>query len=107
MILNSHFIGQSLDWVHFCFATVAIGKEIQAEMIANGRPSPAKIRNAMSNPYTWNALKKIGLVFIGLAKPSGVKSFDFQLGKNRQQIIEKSANKALEILYKEITSYNI
>jgi len=42
--------------------TVMIGREIQAEMIANGRPSPAKIGNAMSNPYTWNALKKIGLV---------------------------------------------
>jgi len=42
--------------------TVSIGKEIQAEMIANGRPSPAKIRNAMSNPYTWNALKQIGMI---------------------------------------------
>ena len=31
-------------------------------MIANGRPSPAKLRNAMSNPYTWNALKKVGLI---------------------------------------------
>jgi len=39
-----------------------IGREIQAEMIANGRPSPAKLRNAMSNPYTWNALKQIGLI---------------------------------------------
>ena len=42
--------------------TVNIGREIQAEMIANGRPSPAKIRNAMSNPHTWNALKGIGLI---------------------------------------------
>jgi len=42
--------------------TVNIGREIQAEMIANGRPSPAKLRNAMSNPQTWNALKQIGLV---------------------------------------------
>jgi len=42
--------------------TVNIGKEIQAEMIANGRPSPAKLRNAMSNPHTWNALKQVGLV---------------------------------------------
>ena len=42
--------------------TVNIGREIQAEMIANGRPSPAKLKNAMSNPHTWNALKKIGLV---------------------------------------------
>ena len=42
--------------------TVAIGKEIQAEMIANGRPSPAKIGNAMSNPYTWSALKEVGMI---------------------------------------------
>jgi len=42
--------------------TVMIGREIQAEMIANGRPSPSKIGNAMSNPYTWNALKQIGLI---------------------------------------------
>jgi len=39
--------------------TVNIGREIQAEMIANGRPSAAKLRNAMSNPYTWNALKSV------------------------------------------------
>jgi hypothetical protein len=42
--------------------TVMIGKEIQAEIIANGRPSPAKIRNAMSNPYTFLALKQAGLI---------------------------------------------
>lgn len=42
--------------------TVMIGKEIQAEIIANGRPSPAKIRNAMSNPITFNALQKVGLI---------------------------------------------
>jgi hypothetical protein len=42
--------------------TVMIGKEIQAEIIANGRPSPAKIRNAMSNPTTFNALQKVGLI---------------------------------------------
>ena len=42
--------------------TVDMGKEIQSEMIANGRPSAARIRNAMSNPHTWNALKQIGLI---------------------------------------------
>ena len=42
--------------------TVMIGKEIQAEILANGRPSPAKIRNAMSNPFTWNALKAVGFI---------------------------------------------
>ena len=42
--------------------TVNIGREIQAEMIATGRPSAAKLRNAMSNPHTWNALKQVGLI---------------------------------------------
>lgn len=42
--------------------TVMIGKEIQAEIIANGRPSAAKIRNAMSNPYTFSALQQTGLI---------------------------------------------
>ena len=42
--------------------TVMIGRDIQAEIIANGRPSPTKLRNAMSNPHTWAALKQAGLV---------------------------------------------
>ncbi len=42
--------------------TAVIGKEIYAEIIANGRPSPARIRNAMSNPVTWTALQQVGLV---------------------------------------------
>jgi len=59
--------------------TVMIGKEIHAEIIANGRPSPAKLRNAMSNPYTWTALQQIGLipenaqVLIGGANPQKIE----------------------------------
>lgn len=42
--------------------TVWIAKEIQAEIIATGRPSPAKLRNAMSNPMSFDALKQVGLI---------------------------------------------
>jgi hypothetical protein len=42
--------------------TVMIGREIQAEIIVNGRPSPAKLLNAMSNPQTLEMLKQVGLV---------------------------------------------
>lgn len=42
--------------------TVMIGKEIQAEIVAMGRPSPAKLRNAMSNPHTFYALQQAGLI---------------------------------------------
>jgi len=42
--------------------TVWIGREIQSEIIANGRPSPAKLRNAMSNPYTFKQLQIAGII---------------------------------------------
>ena len=42
--------------------TVTIGRELQSEIIANGRPSPAKLLNAMSNPQTLEALMQLGLV---------------------------------------------
>jgi hypothetical protein len=42
--------------------TATIGKEIYAELLATGRPSPAKIRNAMSNPVTWTTLQTLGLI---------------------------------------------
>jgi len=42
--------------------TITVGREIQAEMLANGRPSPAKLLNAMSNPQTLEALKSIGFI---------------------------------------------
>ena len=69
--------------------TVDIGREIQAEMIANGRPSPAKLRNAMSNPHTWNALKQIGLI------PKATK------------ILEGNANPQLKIELKGVEDEDI
>ena len=42
--------------------TAVVGREIQAEIIANGRPSPAKLHNAMSNPFTFKALQDAGLI---------------------------------------------
>ena len=42
--------------------TAMIWKEIYAEILANGRPSPAKIRNAMSCPQTWASLQSIWLI---------------------------------------------
>jgi hypothetical protein len=42
--------------------TMLLAREMQAEIIATGRPSAAKIKNAMSNPITWSALKQIGII---------------------------------------------
>jgi len=42
--------------------THVVAREIQAEIIANGRPSPAKLHNAMSNPHTFKTLQSWGLI---------------------------------------------
>jgi hypothetical protein len=42
--------------------TVTVGREIQSEIISMGRPSPAKLLNAMSNPQTLQSLMQIGLI---------------------------------------------
>ena len=42
--------------------TVTVGREIQSEILAYGRPSPAKLLNAMSNPETVRMLTAVGLV---------------------------------------------
>lgn len=42
--------------------TMMLAREIQAEIICHGHPSPAKLHNAMSNPYTFAVLQKVGLI---------------------------------------------
>ena len=42
--------------------THVIGREIQAEIIVNGRPSPAKLHNAMNNPHTFKTLQSWGMI---------------------------------------------
>ena len=42
--------------------TVWIAREIHAELLATGHPSPAKLRNAMLYPGAFEALQKIGLI---------------------------------------------
>ena len=67
--------------------TVTIGREIQSEIIAMGRPSPAKLLNAMSNPETLQSLQMIGLV------PQGTvlleqKDIMLQLGNQTTNTVE-------------------
>ena len=59
--------------------TVWVAKEIHAEILANGRPSPAKIRNAMSSPQAWAALQEIGLVPKGTPILGNDNSSDIKL----------------------------
>jgi nicotinamide-nucleotide amidase len=44
----------------------------------------------------------VGTVFIGLASPEGVESFQYNMGNNRTRVIHKTVNQAFEILYKAL-----
>ncbi|AOW19261.1 competence/damage-inducible protein A [Urechidicola croceus] len=55
-----------------------------------------------AGPTTDNTDKTVGVVFIAIATPKGVFSEEFYFGKPRQKVIERSTNKALELLRKEI-----
>lgn len=46
--------------------------------------------------------QEVGSVFIGLATPVGVESFQFNMGNNRTSVIHKTVNQAFEILYREL-----
>lgn len=47
----------------------------------------------------------IGTVYIGIASPKGVSAQKFSMGNQRERIIQKTANKALELLQKEILKF--
>jgi hypothetical protein len=73
--------------------TVTVGREIQSEIIAMGRPSPAKLLNAMSNPQTLESLQMIGLV------PQGTvlleqKDIMLQLGSNQSKATAEAPTEA-------------
>ncbi len=51
--------------------------------------------------------KKVGVVFIGIAGPSGVFAKEFFFGKPREKVIERASVKALELLRKEILKNSV
>ena len=46
----------------------------------------------------------IGKIFISIATPINVKSYKFNFGKNREKNIHKTVNKALELLFSELST---
>lgn len=60
-----------------------------------------------AGPTTDETDKKVGMVYIGLASPSGVYAEEFFFGKPRAKVIERASVKAMELLRKEILKNNV
>lgn len=75
--------------------TVTVGRELQSEIIALGRPSPAKLLNAMSNPQTLEMLKSVGLV------PEGTILLEdntlLLASKTKENLLEKPTDPLLNL----------
>ncbi len=85
-----------------------VSKEVADEMASN-------IKNILNSDFsistTGNAGPtkgdsdcEIGKIFISIATLSDIKSFEFNFGNNREKNINKTVNKALELLFQEINS---
>ena len=55
-----------------------------------------------AGPSKGDSNEPIGKIFISIATPKDVKSFEFNFGKNREKNIHKTVNKALELLFSEL-----
>lgn len=55
-----------------------------------------------AGPTKGDSDAEVGTVFIGFATKYGVKAFQFNMGNHRERVINKTVNKTLELLQKEI-----
>ncbi|WP_396637241.1 competence/damage-inducible protein A [Maribacter sp. R77961] len=55
-----------------------------------------------AGPTKGDSPANVGTVFIGIASPNGVFATEFNMGNHRERIVQKSVNKAFELLQKEI-----
>lgn len=84
----------------------AVSTEVAQEMaigirkLMNADYAIATTGNA--GPEKGDSKAEIGVVFIALATPQGVFSFEFNFGQPREKVIDRTSNKALEIVQKEI-----
>ncbi|WP_158975897.1 competence/damage-inducible protein A [Cellulophaga sp. L1A9] len=84
-------------------AQVAEAMAINVREILKTDFSIATTGNA--GPSKGDSDKEVGTVFIAIATPKGVYSEKFMMGSQRERVVQRSVNKALEMLQKEILKY--
>lgn len=55
-----------------------------------------------AGPAKGDSDAEVGTVFIGLATPEKVSVFEYNFGKNREQVLGKTLNKSLELMLDEL-----
>jgi len=81
-------------------AEVAIAMAQNVKKLFNTQFAISTTGNA--GPTKGDSDAEVGTVFIGIASPMGVFAEKFNMGNHRERIVQKTVNKALELLQKEI-----
>ncbi|MFI8602962.1 competence/damage-inducible protein A [Cellulophaga baltica] len=84
-------------------AQVAEAMAINVRKLLKSDFSIATTGNA--GPTKGDSNEEVGSVFIAVATPKGVYSEKFMMGSQRERVVQKSVNKALEMLQKEISKF--
>lgn len=79
---------------------VAIAMAIGVQNVLKTDFAVATTGNA--GPTKGDSNADVGTVFIGIASPTHVFALEFNMGNQRERIVQKSVNKAFELLKKEI-----
>ena len=59
-----------------------------------------------AGPLKGDSDKPIGKIFISIATPTELESFEFNFGNSREKNVQKTVNKALELLYSKLLTRN-
>ncbi len=105
--LKNKLLGVSLESIK---KHTVVSKEIVEQMAISARKQTntdyAIAVSGNAGPTTDNNDKSVGLVYIALATKNGVEVEEFNFGQPREKVINRTVNKSLEILQKEILKNN-
>lgn len=91
---------QLIDVFSVVSAKVAESMAARAKAIFGTDYAVSTTGNA--GPHKGDSAVEVGTVFIGVATPKGVYSQKFEFGQPREKVIDRTASKALELIYQEI-----
>jgi len=91
---------QLIDIYSVVSAKVAEAMAVKAKKLFGADYAVSTTGNA--GPAKGDSPAEVGTVFIGVATPTGVYSYKYELGQPREKVINRAAEKALELIYQEI-----
>lgn len=91
---------QLIDVFSVVSAKVAENMALKARILFGSDYAVSTTGNA--GPHKGDSPVEVGTVFIGVATPKGVFSHKFEFGQPREKVIDRTASKALELIYQEI-----